>query len=72
MAEPTPSCVLSRSERDASAERVERLEAARVAGTPGVEERLVSIYKRGRGGYARLLLSSDDPRAFGRLTRGVA
>ena len=60
------------SERDASAERVERLEAARVAGTPGVEERLVSIYKRGRGGYARLLLSSDDPRAFGRLTRGVA
>jgi septal ring factor EnvC (AmiA/AmiB activator) len=58
--------------RDAAAERVERLEAARVASTPGVAERLVSIYKRGRGGYARLLLSSDDPRAFGRLTRGVA
>lgn len=60
------------AERDDAAGRVERLEAARVAGTPGVEERLVSIYKRGRGGYARLLLSSDDPRAFGRLTRGVA
>jgi septal ring factor EnvC (AmiA/AmiB activator) len=60
------------AERDDAAARVERLEAARVAGTPGVEERLVSIYKRGRGGYARLLLSSDDPRAFGRLTRGVA
>lgn len=60
------------AERDAAAERVERLEAARVASTPGVAERLVSIYKRGRGGYARLLLSSDDPRAFGRLTRGVA
>jgi len=60
------------AERAAAAERVERLEAARVASTPGVAERLVSIYKRGRGGYARLLLSSDDPRAFGRLTRGVA
>jgi septal ring factor EnvC (AmiA/AmiB activator) len=59
-------------ERDAAMLRVQRLEAARVAGTPGLEERLVSIYKRGRGGYARLLLSSDDPRAFGRLTRGVA
>lgn len=60
------------AERDAAAGRVEELEAERVANTPGVAERLVSIYKRGRGGYARLLLSSDDPRAFGRLTRGVA
>jgi septal ring factor EnvC (AmiA/AmiB activator) len=59
-------------ERDEAAARVKRLEAARIASTPGVAERLVSIYKRGRGGYARLLLSSDDPRAFGRLTRGVA
>jgi murein hydrolase activator len=60
------------TERDTASERVARLEAARVASTPGVAERLVSIYKRGRGGYARLLLSSDDPAAFGRLTRGVA
>lgn len=59
-------------ERDAAAGRVARLEAERVANTPGVAERLVSIYKRGRGGYVRLLLASDDPRAFGRLTRGVA
>ncbi|HTM33939.1 MAG TPA: peptidoglycan DD-metalloendopeptidase family protein [Vicinamibacterales bacterium] len=59
-------------ERDEAAARVKRLEAARVASTPGLAERLESIYKRGRGGYARLLLSSDDPRAFGRLTRGVA
>lgn len=59
-------------ERDAAAARVARLEAERVANTPGVAERLVSIYKRGRGGYIRLLLASDDPRAFGRLTRGVA
>lgn len=59
-------------ERDVAAAEVAALEARRVAGTPGVAERLVSIYKRGRGGYARLLLSADDPRAFGRLTRGVA
>ncbi len=58
--------------RDAAAARVAQLEAERVANTPGVADRLVSIYKRGRGGYARLLLASDDPRAFGRLTRGVA
>jgi len=60
------------ADRDVAARRVADLEAERVANTPGVAERLVSIYKRGRGGYARLLLSADDPRAFGRLTRGVA
>ncbi len=60
------------AERDTAAKRVALIEAERVANTPGVAERLVSIYKRGRGGYAQLLLSSDDPRAFGRLTRGVA
>ena len=60
------------AQRDTAAARVARIEAERVANTPGVAERLVSIYKRGRGGYAQLLLSSDDPRAFGRLTRGVA
>jgi septal ring factor EnvC (AmiA/AmiB activator) len=60
------------AQRDTAAKRVVRIEAERVANTPGVAERLVSIYKRGRGGYAQLLLSSDDPRAFGRLTRGVA
>ncbi|MEZ5287897.1 MAG: peptidoglycan DD-metalloendopeptidase family protein [Vicinamibacterales bacterium] len=59
-------------ERDAVAARVEHLEAERVANTPGVAERLVSIYRRGKGGYLRLLLSSDDPKAFGRMTRGVA
>ncbi len=60
------------AERDAALARVTALEAERVANTPGLEERLVSIYKRGRGGYVRLLLSSEDPRSFGRLTRGVA
>jgi septal ring factor EnvC (AmiA/AmiB activator) len=52
--------------------RVAALEAERVAATPGLEDRLVAIYKRGRGGYARLLFAANDVREFGRLSRGVA
>lgn len=52
--------------------RLAALEATRVAQTPGVSERLIEISKRGRGGYLQLLLASDDVRAFGRLSRGVA
>jgi septal ring factor EnvC (AmiA/AmiB activator) len=52
--------------------RLQALEATRIAQTPGVSERLVEISKRGRGGYVQLLLASDDIRAFGRLSRGVA
>ena len=55
-----------------AAARLKMLEATRVAQTPGVSERLVEISKRGRGGYLPLLLASDDIRAFGRLSRGVA
>lgn len=58
--------------RDAAQARVDALEAQRVAGTPGVENRLVAIYKRGRGGYARLLFEADDVKEFARLSRGVA
>lgn len=57
---------------EAAAAHVKGLEAARVAQIPGVESRLVEIAKRGRGGYLQLLLASDDVRAFGRLSRGVA
>ena len=55
-----------------AAARLKMLEATRVAQTPGVSERLIEISKRGRGGYLPLLLTSDDIRAFGRLSRGVA
>lgn len=55
-----------------AAARLEALEATRVAQTPGVNERLIELSKRGRGGYVQLLLASDDIRAFGRLSRGVA
>jgi septal ring factor EnvC (AmiA/AmiB activator) len=55
-----------------AAARLQALEATRIAQTPGVSERLIEISKRGRGGYVQLLLASDDIRAFGRLSRGVA
>ena len=59
-------------DRNAAMKTLATVEARRVAETPGIESRLVEIYKRGRGGYTRLLLSSDDVRSFGRTTRGVA
>jgi septal ring factor EnvC (AmiA/AmiB activator) len=55
-----------------TSKRVKVLEAARLEQTPRVQERLVEIYKRGRVGYLRLLLASDDLRALGRMVRGVA
>jgi murein hydrolase activator len=48
------------------------LEARRIANTPGVNERLVEIYKRRRGGYLQLLMQAEDLRALGRMSRGVA
>jgi septal ring factor EnvC (AmiA/AmiB activator) len=55
-----------------SSARVQALEAQRLAATAGVRERLVEIYKRGRSGYVRLLLASEDLQALGRLSRAVA
>jgi septal ring factor EnvC (AmiA/AmiB activator) len=60
------------ADRDATAKRLKALEATRVAGTPGVSERLVELAKRGRAGYVQLLLASNDVRAMGRMARGVA
>ena len=37
-----------------------------------MKERLVEIYKRGRGGYLSLLLRAEDLSALGRMARGVA
>jgi septal ring factor EnvC (AmiA/AmiB activator) len=59
-------------DRDATAKRLKALEATRIAGTPGVAERLVELSKRGRAGYLQLLLASNDVRAMGRMARGVA
>lgn len=59
-------------DRDATAKRLKQLEAIRIAGTPGVSERLVELSKRGRAGYVQLLLAAGDVRAMGRMARGVA
>jgi septal ring factor EnvC (AmiA/AmiB activator) len=58
--------------RQTASARVAALEAQRLAESPGVKERLVEIYKRGRGGYLSLLLRTDDLNAIGRMARGVA
>lgn len=55
----------------ASAARVQALETQRVERTPALEERLQALYKRGRHGYVRLLLDTDDERDLARTTRGV-
>jgi septal ring factor EnvC (AmiA/AmiB activator) len=59
-------------DRDAAAKRLTAREAIRIAGTPGVAERLIELSKRGRAGYVQLLLASDNVRAMGRMARGVA
>lgn len=59
-------------DRDRTEARLKQLEAARIAQTPGIRERLVELYKHRRGGYVQLLLASNDVRAIGRMARGVA
>lgn len=60
------------AQRDAAAARLKSLESARIASSPNVASRLVELYKRGRRGYLPMLLASDDLRAIGRSTRGIA
>jgi septal ring factor EnvC (AmiA/AmiB activator) len=52
--------------------RLAALERERIAQLPDLKARLVDIYKRGRGGYARLILEADGMRDLGRTTRAVA
>lgn len=52
--------------------RVRELDETVTAQRPGVRARLVALYKLGKPGYARLLLSVDDMRALGRASRMVA
>ncbi len=63
--------VVTKASQEASA-RLAVLERQRIAATPGVKERLVELYKRGRAGYVTLLLQTNDLRALGRMSRGVA
>src|SRR5262249_26504714 len=52
--------------------QVHKLEAARDSERPLLEQRLVEMYKLGRGRYARLLLSTTDVLKIGQASRTVA
>ena len=52
--------------------RLTELEQQRVSQLPDLKTRLVDIYKRGRGGYARMVFDVDGLREFARAMRAVA
>jgi septal ring factor EnvC (AmiA/AmiB activator) len=51
---------------------LDALERRQATELPGLEQRLVQLYKLGSGGYLRLLLSVEDVREMGRAYRTVA
>ena len=51
---------------------LDSLERRQATEIPGLEQRLMQLYKLGSGGYLRLLLSVDDVRDMGRAYRTVA
>jgi septal ring factor EnvC (AmiA/AmiB activator) len=53
-------------------ERLTELEQQRESQLPDLKVRLVDIYKRGRGGYARMLVDVRGLREFARAMRAVA
>lgn len=57
---------------DDTTSHLETLERARSAQAPELAARLRELYKLGDGGYARLLLSMEDPREVVRAYRTVA
>ncbi len=59
-------------ELDATAARMESLDAAERKEEPELRARLVEIYKLGQARYLRLLLSTPDLRRLGQSTRTVA
>ena len=52
--------------------RLAELEQHRAAQLPDLKAQLVDLYKRGRGGYARMLIEADSVRDLGRTTRAVS
>src|SRR5262245_57917526 len=52
--------------------RLNELEQQRVSQLPDLKTRLVDIYKRGRGGYARMVFDVRGLREFARAMRAVA
>ena len=58
--------------RQQAADRLAALEQQRVAQLPDLKVRLVDMYKRGAGGYVRLLAGADSVRELARATRAAA
>ncbi len=56
----------------AATARIDGLERARAVQIPDLERRFVDLYKRGRSGYAGLVLGGNSIREIGRTTRAVA
>lgn len=52
--------------------QITQLNTQNIAAMPDLEARLVTLYKLGRGRYARLLLSASDLRQFGQAVRLVS
>jgi murein hydrolase activator len=53
-------------------QQIAALDAQSTAALPDLRARLVTLYKLGRGRYARLLLSASDVRQFGQAARLVS
>jgi septal ring factor EnvC (AmiA/AmiB activator) len=62
----------AQTEIEATTARIAALEASEAAARPGLEARLVEIYKLGKARYARLLLATPDLRRLGQASRTVA
>lgn len=62
----------AQAEVQRTASRLADLEQQRVAQLPDLRAQLVDLYKRGRGGYVRLLGGVSSMRELGRATRAVA
>jgi septal ring factor EnvC (AmiA/AmiB activator) len=57
---------------DETVARMDALQASARAELPGLQQRLVEIYKLGQARYLRMLLSTSDVRRIGQSTRTVA
>lgn len=66
------AAVASQQSLDTITARVATLEQQREAQLPDLRAQLVDIYKRGRSGYAQLLVDASNAREFARATRAVA
>jgi murein hydrolase activator len=62
----------AQADLDATTARIQALEASEAAARPGLEARLIEIYKLGRARYARMLLATPDLRRLGQASRTVA